>query len=146
MDIGCELLDCYISVKHFLYFGEGHHMVIYTDHKPLLSATQRNSSRFTDRETRQLGYLRQFNLEFRHIPGRKNVVADTLSQAKQMAAEQKKCDSDPNVVEFAHDANGTTILCNISTNKTRPISSDSFQRQAFDPIQSLSYPWCSNTH
>ena len=67
---GRELLACYLSVKHFQIFAEGHHIIVLTDHKPLIS------SRYTDRETRQLDYLFQFDLEFRHIRGSENVVAD----------------------------------------------------------------------
>ena len=74
-----ELLACYRSVKHFQHFAEGHHITVFTDHKPLISATQHHSSRYTDRETRQLDYLSQFDLEFRHIRGSENVVADALS-------------------------------------------------------------------
>ena len=62
-----ELLACCLSVKHFQHFAEGHHITVFTDHKPLISATQRHSSRYADRETRHLDYLSQLDLEFCHI-------------------------------------------------------------------------------
>ena len=46
------------------------------DHIPPVSANQRHLSRYT----RQLDFLPQFELEFRHIRGSENVVADALSQ------------------------------------------------------------------
>ena len=155
---GRELLACYLSVKHFQHFAEGHHITVFTDHKPLISATQHHSSRYTDRETRQLDYLSQFDLEFRHIRGSENVVADALSRVpinslqlkpaldlKHMAAEQKKCGlrksgSDSHLIESPLDTTGATILCDISTDKTRPIVSESLRRQVFDSIHSLSHP------
>ena len=146
-------------MKHFQHFAEGHHITVFTDHKPLISATQHHSSRYTDRETRQLDYLSQFDLEFRHIRGSENVVADALSRVpinslqlkpaldlKHMAAEQKKCGlrkrgSDSHLIESPLDTTGATILCDISTDKTRPIipvsTTSSFR---FHPF-SLP-PWC----
>ena len=61
------LLACYLLVKNFQIFPEGHHIIVLTDHEPLISATQRQSSQYTDRETRQLNYLSQFDLECHHI-------------------------------------------------------------------------------
>ena len=132
-------------------------MVIYTNHKPLILATQWNWSRFIEKETRQLDYLSQFDLEFRHKPGRENVVADTFSRANvsslhlktilnliHSAAKQKKCclrkrDSDPHLVESPLDTTGTTMLVHISTDKTRPIVAELLSRQIFDRIHSLSH-------
>ena len=140
---GRELLACYLSVKHFQIFAEGHHIIVLTDHKPLISATQQHSSRYTDRETRQLDYLSQFDLEFRHIRGSENVVADALSRVninsfrlkpaidlKQMEAEQRKCglrkgESEAHLIESPIDSAGTTLLCGVSTDKTRPIVPES---------------------
>ncbi len=75
--------------------------MVYTDHKPLIHALQSHSDKNSEREFRQLDFLSQFNLEFRHVHGRDNKVADALSRItinavlledgidyEQMASEQ----------------------------------------------------------
>ncbi len=59
---GHELLAAYSSVKHFRHHAEAGKIVVYTDHKPLLHALLSHSDKF------------------RHVPGRENEVADTLSR------------------------------------------------------------------
>ncbi len=39
-----------------------------------------HSSKYTEREIRQLDFLCQFDLEFRHVRGSENEVADALSR------------------------------------------------------------------
>ncbi len=58
---GRELLAIYLSVKHFRHYIEGGRLTIFTDHKPLLSATCSHSSKYTEREARQLDFLSQFD-------------------------------------------------------------------------------------
>ncbi len=55
-------------------------MVVYTDHLPLVSALRNHSNRYTEREIRQLDFLSQFDLEFQHVKGAENEVADALSR------------------------------------------------------------------
>ncbi len=55
-------------------------IVVYTDHKPLIHALQSHSDKYSEREFRQLDFLSQFNLEFRHVRGCDNEVADALSR------------------------------------------------------------------
>ena len=43
-----ELLAFDLPMKHFRIFAKGHHTIVLTVHKPLNSATQRPSSRYTD--------------------------------------------------------------------------------------------------
>ena len=47
-----------------------------TDNKTLISVTQRHCSRFKDRETRQLDYFSQLDLDFGPIHGNDNVDAE----------------------------------------------------------------------
>ena len=86
------------------------------------------------------------------------MVADALSRVninsfrlkpaidrKQMAAEQRKCglrkgESETHLIESPIDSAGTTLLCDVSTDKTRPIVPESLRRQVFDFIHSLSHP------
>ena len=125
-----------------------------TEHIPPISATQRHSSRYT----RQLDYLSQFELEFRHIRGSENVEADDLSRVhinsfrlkltidlKHIAAEQekcglRKCESEAYLIESSIDAAGTTLLCDLLTEKTRPIVPASLRSHVFDSMHSLYHP------
>ncbi len=99
---GRELLAAYLSVNHFRHYAEAGKIVVYTDHKPLIHALQSHSDKYSEREFRQLDFLSQFNLEFRHVRGRDSEVADALSRItinavlledgidyEQMAAEQR---------------------------------------------------------
>ncbi len=58
---GQELLTTYRSVKHFRHYAKGGRLIIFTDHKPLISAMSSHSSKYTERETRQLDFLSQFD-------------------------------------------------------------------------------------
>ena len=57
-----------------------------TDHKPLVAALQRMSQPWSARQQRQLAYLSEFNLEFVHVPGQENVVANALSRPPPQSA------------------------------------------------------------
>ncbi len=69
---GRELLAAYVSVKHY---AEGGGVLVFRDHKPLISAMSSHSSKYTEREIRQLDFLCQFDLEFRHV---RNTVYNSL--------------------------------------------------------------------
>ncbi len=77
---GRELRAVYLSVKHFRHHAEAYKIVVYTDHKPLLHALQSHSDKNSEREFHQLDFLSQFNLEFRHVPGRDYEVAGASSR------------------------------------------------------------------
>ncbi len=77
---GRELLAACLSVKPFRHYAEAGRIVVYIDHKPLIHALQSHSDKYSEREFRQLDLLAQFDLEFRHVRGRDNEVADALSR------------------------------------------------------------------
>ncbi len=77
---GRELLAAYLSVQHFRHYAEGGRLVIFTEHKPLISAIASQSSKYTEPEIRQPDFSSQFNLEFRHVQGQSIEVADALSR------------------------------------------------------------------
>ncbi len=100
---GRELLAAYLSVKHFRHHAEGGRLIIFTNHKPLISAMASHSSKYTERDIRQLDFLSQFDLEFRPVRGVDNKLADALSRIEinslqfpsgidytELAAEQKR--------------------------------------------------------
>jgi hypothetical protein len=74
-----ELLACVSNIRHFRFMLEGRPFRIYTDHKPLTYALSRSSEPWTARQCRRLSYVAEFSSDIRHINGKDNLVADTLS-------------------------------------------------------------------
>ena len=74
-----ELLAMYLAIRHFRYFLEGRTITLYTDHKPLTFAISKVSDPWSPRQQRHLAYISEFTTDVRHIEGKHNTVADTLS-------------------------------------------------------------------
>lgn len=86
-----ELLAAFTAVRHFRFFVEGRSFTLFTDHLPLVRAISRVSPPWLGRQQRHLAYLTEFDITFRHLPGRSNIVADALSRPKDPpAATQTK--------------------------------------------------------
>ena len=71
----------HLAVRHFRYFLEGSHFVIFTDHKPLTFAFLKVSDEWSARQQCQLSAISEFTTDVRHIAGKANLVAHTLSRA-----------------------------------------------------------------
>jgi hypothetical protein len=57
---------------------EAHHFIIFTDHKPITYAFQRDKC--SPRQFNHLDFFAQFTTDMRHIvSGQDNVVADAVS-------------------------------------------------------------------
>ena len=74
-----ELLAAYSSLRHFCFLLEGRVFAIFTNHKPLTLALFRVSLPWSARQQCHLAFLAEFTSSIMHMPGIKNVVADTLS-------------------------------------------------------------------
>ncbi len=68
------------AAVHHLWTRAARGLVIFTEHKPLISAMASQSSKYTEPEIRQQDFSSQFNLEFRHVQGADNEVAVALSR------------------------------------------------------------------
>lgn len=79
-----ELLALFTSIKHFRHLLEGRPFICFTDHKPLTTALFTNAEK-TPRQTRHLEYIAQFTNDIRHVHGKDNVVADTLSRINDLS-------------------------------------------------------------
>jgi hypothetical protein len=64
---------------------EGRDLVIYTDHKPITFAFQQKSDKCTPRQFRHLDFISQFTTDIRYVPGKQNIVADTLSHVDSLS-------------------------------------------------------------
>jgi hypothetical protein len=85
-----ELLAAYLCFRHFQYMLDGRRFHILSDHKPLTQALHRVSDPWTPRVQRQLSYLAELTSDVRHVPGKANVVADTLLSSPPTAAASVK--------------------------------------------------------
>lgn len=81
---GRELTAMKMAVQYFRHLLEGRTFTIYTDHHPLTHALSSNSSARLPHEDRYLQFISQFTSDIRHISGKDNVVADTLSRVDSL--------------------------------------------------------------
>ena len=164
-----ELLAAFSAVRHWRHLLEGRRFKLLTDHKPLPAAIKRASQPWSARQQRQLSYLSEFDLEFVHLPGDENVVADALSRPppasvlpdlaslavspdcagvnfKRMAELQKKC---PEVAQLASSPSlhvmeivvgGESLMCDVSTGVPRPLVPVAMRQAVFTVLHNLSHP------
>ena len=159
---GRELLAVYLAVKHFRHTLEGRHFTIFTDHKALVSAVSSGSSSYSPREIRHLDFICQLTTDVRHVPGKDNVVADTLSRTisllrspapplddfDELAAAQREDQELHAFLQSPHGlqvravplASGRTLLCDESTGSTRPLVPTALRRSYFQLLHGLSHP------
>ncbi|CAB0008306.1 unnamed protein product, partial [Nesidiocoris tenuis] len=129
---------------------------IFTDHRPLLFAFKQKNEKASPVQLRRLQYISEFSTDIRHISGKSNVVADTLSRIESVSiidmekvAEAQV--SDPELPQLRNSQsslqfksfklpNGSELWCDISTNTIRPFIPKSFRRIFFDQIHNLHHP------
>ena len=155
-----ELLAMYLAVKHFHYFVEGRDFYIVTDHKPLTYALHSRSTNHSPRQARQLDFISQFTSDIRHLPGRANAAADTLSSIEVAAVAGSPgitpqnlaiAQQEEDVVDVTGDtsldlrrvsipATDVTLLCEATTGTLRPYVPQKLRRLIFDHLHGLSHP------
>lgn len=155
-----ELLAIYESIKYFRHMLEASHFTIYTDHKPLVYAFHSRKDHCSPRQFRHLDLISQFSTDIRHISGKNNVVADTLSrieEIKQPISLEKLGVAQRSDDEVKDVLNGKTTLSlkmvKIPGTQTelycdernRPFVTKQFRRQVFESLHSLSHPGSNAT-
>lgn len=155
-----ELLAVYLAIRHFRYFLEGREFVAYTDHKPLTYAMSRLSDPWSARQQRHLSFISEFTTNIQHLPGKANVVADTLSRCfvnslvadidyEAMAKDQetdlavqsfRKAGTALKLEDVPFGDRGATLLCDGSTGQWRPIVPEKWKRKVFLAVHELSHP------
>jgi len=61
---------------------EGRQFTIYTNHKPITYALNKDILQSSPRQVRNLEYISQFSTDIRHIDGKSDIVADALLRVK----------------------------------------------------------------
>lgn len=160
-----ELLAIYASIKYFRFMLEGTQFVIFTDHRPLTFAFSQNMEKASPRQTRQLDFIGQFSTDLRHISGKNNVVADTLSRVEdifspspidydRLADEQSRDPSLQNLLSGITSLQlkplkmslcTKDIICDVSSNKIRPYVPLSMQKEVFHMLHGLAHPGAKST-
>ena len=156
-----ELLAAYASIRHFQYFLEGHQFSLFTNHKLLTFALNKVSDTWSAQQQRQLSAISEYTMDIRHVAGKDNVIADALSRAaisaisggidfSALAAAQLADPVDMAVCRTAimglqlkdipFGPNNTTLLCDVSLGRPRPLVPVSFRRRIFDTLHGLSHP------
>ena len=135
---------------------------VYPDHKPLTFASSKISDPWSARLQRQLAAISEFTTDIRHIAGKANAVAGTLSRTQissvisalvnldytAMAAAQtclevqayRTAITNLRLEDIVVGDSKTILLCNISTSTPVPIVPLSWRKQVFDAIHGLSHP------
>lgn len=152
-----ELLAIYEAIRYFRFMVEARVFHVSTDHKPLTFAFARPRSNCPPRQFRYLDYIGQFTTDIRYIPGKDNVVADTLSRINELQLPldyqtlAKEQQTDPELQSLLRDGSSlrlekvklpdynTEIYCDV-TGTPRPFITKSFRKQVFMSLHNLSHP------
>ena len=154
-----ELLAIYLAVRHFRHMLEGRQFCIYTDHKPLTFALQSRTVR-TARQIHHLSFIAEFTSDIRHLPGRENAIADSLSRPSLNVVSSIGIDYDQLAVAQHEDddfvavrtsitglqwvsrtlPSGREVLCDVSTGRDRPWIPKKLRRDVFQVVHNLAHP------
>jgi len=143
-------------VKYFKHMLEGKQFTIYTDHKPITYALNKDVLQRSPRQARHLKYISQFSTDIRHINGKSNIVADALSrvegihEAIDFEALIKLQKEDEEMKQYKAGKLGlklkripipdSALYCDTSTQTARPYVTQLFRRQAFQALHNLAHP------
>lgn len=137
---------------------EARHFIIYTDHKPISFAFHERKNNCSPRQYRYLDYIAQFTTDIRHISGKNNIVADTLSRIEELSAPirlekiAQAQASDPELRKLLDEGSSlqlqklhvpeskAPIYCDTGTLTSRPFVPKYYRKQVFDSLHSLSHP------
>ena len=65
---------------HFKTLIDGHHVSLFVDHKPIVSAFYSKSIPKSDRQQRQLSFISEYISDIQYVRGQDKIVADCLSR------------------------------------------------------------------
>lgn len=158
-----ELLAIYEAIKYFRHMLEARHFTVYTDHKPISFAFHERKQNCSPRQFRHLDYISQFTTDIRHISGKNNVVADTLSRVDELSAPvclatlARAQELDTELAQYLSEGSSlrlkkveypgslTPLYCDVSTQTPRPFIPEDLRKQVFLSLHSLSHPGAAAT-
>ena len=158
-----ELLAAHLAVRHFRYFLEGREFTLYTDHKPLVQALDRVGDPWSGRQQRQLSELSEYSITMKHISGRSNNVADTLSRVSAVSigldidelAVAQSTDSETSSLRSSNSElqlrdcpipeSSKSVLCDFTLGRPRPFVPASLRKKIFLTIHSIGHPSITST-
>ena len=158
-----ELLAAHEAIRHFKHMVAGTSFILYTDHKPLVTAITKSPDTWSDRQQHHLSSIAEAGATVEYLPGHLNPVADALSRItignvqpginyQQMAIDQKADeetkaykDSISNLQWAEIDIKGATLLCDISTGRPRPLVPKASRKAVVDITHGLSHPSIKST-
>ena len=149
------MLSAYLAVKHFRRYIEAKPFTLSTNHKPLTYALASTAER-SPRQAQYLSFIAEFISDSQYIRGKHNVVADALSRIHaatidfidfhQLAKDQS---SSIEIKAYRTAITGlvlqnvpfedTTLLCDVSLGKPRPVIRREWTRKVFATVHSLSH-------
>ena len=153
-----ELLAAYRSIQHFRYHLEGREFTLFTDHAPLVGMMTKSTDTRSAMQARHLATISEFTTDVRHLSGKSNIVADTLSRIEidavsvgidlaDLATAQR---SDPEYIAVRtaitgltleeRDVGGAILLGDCSRTSFRPWVPTGLQKRIFDLHQRLAHP------
>lgn len=155
-----ELLGAYAAIKYFRHQLEGRSFELYTDHKPLIFAFSQKPDKASPRQLRQIDFIGQFTTTIKHVSGKENVVADSLSRVATITVPSPIYYADiiaEQIIdkELEQLLNGSTSLKLIKTSinegecdiygdmyngKFRPYLPKSLRKRVFDYLHGLAHP------
>jgi transposase InsO family protein len=153
-----ELLAIYESIRYFRHWLEASHFTIYTDHKPLCFAFREHKHNCSPRQYRHLDFIAQFSTDIRHISGKDNLVADTLSRIEEVCDPidfnllAKLQNSNKELAHYLAEESSLRIkkikipgsvvelYCDVSTSTPRPFIPKQLRKQVFDSLHTLCHP------
>lgn len=152
-----ELLAIYEAIKYFRHMVEAREFTIYTDHRPICFAFRSRKENISPRQFRHLDYISQFTTDIRHIAGKDNVVADTLSRIDEITTPldldllAKAQTTDPELKHLLETGSALRLekhnglFCDTSTGSPRPFVVKQLRQQALESLHSLSHPGANAT-
>lgn len=159
---GRELIAMKMAVRYFRHLLEGRRFTIFTDHNPLTHAMTSNSACRLPHEERALQYISQFTTDIKHISGKLNITADTLSRVdtisspspidyKIIALDQdndrelhkllSSTSSSLNLKQVTLQLCSKPLYCDVSVNGcTRPYIPEPHRRMIMEHFHNIAHP------
>ena len=158
-----EITAIFKSLKYFQNMIQGYDFKIYTDHKSIIPALEKQSQTHNIVTIRMLNYISTFGMPVLHITGKNNLIADKLSRPDQecslilpdiitreeMIEQQKSCAELKQL--FKNDRHSIVpkmidgLWCDISMQRPRPIVPANLRFKVFENMHNIAHQGVKRT-